>query len=481
MAAAPPEQLSVQPRLSRAARSLLQPHVLLLMGIVALAVGLRLAWIAYVNPSPLDGRFDDSVFYYTVAHSLAAGRGFVTFLGEPTAQWPPGYPFLLAALFKLVGIFHLPGNDIIYPKILNALGGGLTCLLIYLIGVKVFNRRVGLLAAFLFAVFLGQIFYSTLIMTEALTPTYLSLLLLLTVLWVVPQQNPRWYRPVLLGGLFGVFMLSRGEAAVLLVMTLLLWRLVTPTWRRFAAQSGLFVAAAALVVLPWTVRNAVQMHAFVPVMSATGHTLLAGQQPDPYNPDHVFPEARFQAQYANLPAPEREIKVENASMREAIHFMIHHPVEEAYFPFVKFYNLFREDANALAWINGNYNGTAFFSAAAMDKWTTLGNGYYIALMVVAGLGIPLWFSVKDKRKLALVLFVGGWVVIHMIFIPSGRYHAPLTPIFALWAAVPLIALYDRLSTRRRRVPAEREASPSMGGPSQENGIDQSPFLSPPAE
>ena len=53
----------------------------LLAIIVALAVAVRVAWIAYANVNPLDGRFDDTVFYFTSAQSLA--RDFTFRLARP--------------------------------------------------------------------------------------------------------------------------------------------------------------------------------------------------------------------------------------------------------------------------------------------------------------------------------------------------------------------------------------------------------------
>jgi 4-amino-4-deoxy-L-arabinose transferase-like glycosyltransferase len=428
-----------------------RPHVLALLAIIVLAIGLRVAWIAYVSPNPADGRLDDTAFYDHAGRALADGKGYVHFYGLPTAQWPPAYPFMLAGIYKAFG------HHIIIPKVVNALAGGLTCLLIYLVAARVFDRRVGLVAAFLFAVFPGQLFWSTLLMTESLTPALLCLMLLLFIMWVVERRRAGWLRYAILGALFGVALLARGEGVVLLLAALVVWRLVVPSWRQYAREAGLFTAAAVLVVLPWTIRNAVSMHAFIPVTSAAGHTLLAGHQDDPYNPYRVFPEAKIQAKYAYLcdrwgtqGCPEQEVKVENEALRESLRFMIHHPKDEARFPFIKFYHLFRSDADALGWINSWSPDPlpVLISPAAKDAWSTLANAYYIPLMIVAGLGIPLWFSVKDKRKLILVFFVGAWVATHLMLWPSGRYHVALTPVFSLWAAVTVIASYDILIARR---------------------------------
>ena len=447
MIAQPPsERTAPRSLLARAVAATARPHVLALLAIIVLAVGLRLAWIAYVDPVPTDGRADDTLFYDHAGVSLSQAAGYTGFLGSPTAQWPPAYPFLLAGIYKAFG------HNFAIPKVVNALAGGLTCLLIYLIAARVFDRRIGLLGAFLFAVFPGQLFWSTLLMTESLTPALLCLMLLLFILWVVERRDAGVLRYAILGAIFGVALLARGEAMVLLLAALAVWRLVAPSWRQFGREAGLFTAAAVLVVIPWTVRNAISMHAFIPISSALGHTLLAGHQEDPYNPYRVFPEAKIQEQYSYLPFPEREIKVENVALRESLDFMVHHPKDEARFPFVKFYHLFRSDADALFWINA-LHAPLYLSPGVKEAWVRLANAYYIPLMIIAGLGIPFWFSIKDKRKLILVFFVGAWVAVHLMLWPNGRYHAALTPIFALWAAVGLIAGTEALIARRRALAA----------------------------
>jgi 4-amino-4-deoxy-L-arabinose transferase-like glycosyltransferase len=461
MAADSPVDSNAPPVAASTLRMTSRRHLLLLLAIIVLAIGLRLAWIAYVNPSPFDGRADDTAFYAFAGKSLAGGHGYTNFYGFPTAQWPPAYPFLLASLFKVFG------TNIVIPKIVNALAGGLTCLLIYLIAAKVFDRRIGLLGGFLFAIFPGQIFFSTLLMTESLTPALLGLMLLLLLMWVVERKDARWFQHATIGVLFGVALLARGEAVMLVLAALLIWKLAVPAWRLFARQAGVFLVAAALTVLPWTIRNAVSMHSFVPVSTALGHTMLAGHQPDIYSPWRLFPETKYQEQYKNVPFPEREIKVENAAQHEALEFIVHHPVEESYYPFIKFYHLFKSDSEAVAWVNAYMpppdTRPKLLSAQEEDRFAVLANVYYVILMVCASVGLPLWFSFRDKRKLLLMLFAGAWVAIHLALWPSGRYHVALTPIFCLWAALSLVTVYDWLAEHRRRVVAAAAARGTARG------------------
>lgn len=417
-----------------------------LLFIFFLAFALRLAWIAYARPDPGDGRLDDSLFYDFTAQTLAAGKGYIHFKGYATAQWPPGYPLLLAAIYKVFG------HSIILAKLLNAFAGAAACLLIYAIGAKVFNRRVGFLAAVILAVFPSQIYYSTLVMTEALSSALFAVLILLVLTWTIERDDPSPLRLFLLGVLLGAAALMRAEIAVLLLAVLLVWKLMIPSWRTFARRAALLVAGMALVIMPWTIRNAISMHAFIPISSGAGHTFLAGHQKDPYNPHHFFPEVKYQREYEYLPYPEREVKIEREAMRAGLEFMVSNPRYEFFLLFEKLYHLYMSDSDALKWINigpvmpsGERRVT--IPDSATDKWSLLANGYYYAVMASAALGVLLWFSVRDKKRLLLVLFVAGWTLIHLAFIPDGRYHTSLIPIFCLWAAATLVFVWERVMGR----------------------------------
>src|SRR3990172_5726689 len=128
-------------------------HLLALALIVLLAVGLRIAWVAYINVDPTDGRFDDSLFYHEFARSLSDGRGYVNPLsGEPSANWPPAYSALLSS------VYFVFGPKIIAAKALNIALAAAAVLLTYALGARLFDRRVGLLGALVVALLPSHVY-----------------------------------------------------------------------------------------------------------------------------------------------------------------------------------------------------------------------------------------------------------------------------------------------------------------------------------
>jgi 4-amino-4-deoxy-L-arabinose transferase-like glycosyltransferase len=440
-------------------------YLLWLGAILLFALVLRLAWIAYAHPNPNDGRFDDTLFYDHAAQSLAAGKGFLGFFNAQTAGWPPGYPLLLAGIYKAFG------QGFLLPRLLNVFAGVATCGLVYVVGARVFDRRAGLVGAFLLAIFPSQIYRTTLLMTEVLTAGIVVLLAFLLLKWVMKEDGPSRLQAVALGVLFGAFALTRGEAMAFVPVALIVWKLAVPSWRRFAGGAVLMLATSVLAVAPWTIRNAITMHAFVPVASGLGHTFLAGHQNNPYAPLSVFPEAKITEKYSYLPYPEREMKVEREALRQGMDFAKSHPRYEVKLVFEKAYNMYKVDDDALAWIGGGWIDASkagwlqgswvqsldktgapvvTIPKAAEDNWRKLANWYYFGILLLAVASVPVSLAVRDKRKLLLVLLAAAWTAMHLAFIPGSRYHAPLLPLFALWAAVGIVFLWDRLTLLRKK-------------------------------
>ena len=111
------------------------------------------------------------------------------------------------------------------------------------------------------------------------------------------------------------------------------------------------------------------------------------------------------------------------------------------------------DATKVPWLQGSWvqsldkvgTPVVTIAPAAERNWKDLANGYYFAVLLMAATGVFAWFSLRDRRKLLLVLMVAAWTALHLAFMPGSRYHAPLLPLFALWAAAGVLFMWDVVS------------------------------------
>src|SRR3954452_597478 len=183
-----------------------------LAAIVAGAVVLRLLYVLVLaRHVPMAG---DSQFFNAEANLVAEGKGYIEpFVNAaygtrvPTAAHPPLYPTVLAAL-SLVGL-----KSVLAHRALGAFLGGVTIVLVALIGRRVGGDRVGLAAALIAA------FCPLLIAADGalLAETIYAPLIAATVLAAMRTvERPTPARAAALGALIGLAILTRSEAILLL-------------------------------------------------------------------------------------------------------------------------------------------------------------------------------------------------------------------------------------------------------------------------
>jgi 4-amino-4-deoxy-L-arabinose transferase-like glycosyltransferase len=301
-----------------------------LIAILLLGLGLRVgeAW---------DGRSPvyDAAAYAKIGANLECGEGFT--LGpratQPASNYSPGVPLLTAGLYKLTGGVHER-----FARVVLALLGSLAILFAYLIGRRLSGPLAGLIAAGVVAVYPALLEYQGMLMGEPLAATLLSGAVL-AMLWAdaagsaasargscrggrgalraghgssstpLPPRHPRvrWLVPgLLLGGLA----LVRPEyvAITLPIAAVVLARQGWDGWRECLAQAAVVLVGAAVIVAPWTARNAIALDRFVPVSTGGGQVLFAGSyMPSGGDPERVGEEIleRHPGLRAQLPPDPR--------------------------------------------------------------------------------------------------------------------------------------------------------------------------------
>ena len=222
---------------------------LALGAIAAAGAAIRIAWIELAPFRP-GGLIIDENYYHRVANFVADGAGFVSpsafDLGQtlPSAEKPPLYSMLLAAESELgLSSFHA-------HRLLGALLGAATIVLIGLLARRLGGPRLGLIAAALIAVNPVLWKWDSQVLSE---PLYAALLAALLLLANRVRERPTVGRAVALGAVIGLGGLTRPEALIylpLIGLLLLLWG------RRAAVRPVVAMAAVcALVMAPWVVRN----------------------------------------------------------------------------------------------------------------------------------------------------------------------------------------------------------------------------------
>src|SRR5712692_3177824 len=210
-----------------------------LIAILALAASLRLAWVLLIPNS----QYSDSVWYSGAAANLAASGMYG--LDGPSAWFPPGYPFFLAAIYKVVGHSEFAG------KLGNvAIGVALTGFT-YLLGRLLRGEVVGLLGAALIAVWPNLIFSTGILGSDLLAACGF-----VAAMWLGTRGDsgpvPAWVRALVLGQVIGWMVLASPVSLLLLASLSLWWWTSSHSVVRAIARLAPPVLIVGLIVGAWT-------------------------------------------------------------------------------------------------------------------------------------------------------------------------------------------------------------------------------------
>jgi 4-amino-4-deoxy-L-arabinose transferase-like glycosyltransferase len=248
-------QPSRWPNLKRLPCCLLRP---ILVGLAIRLVVAAIAFHSFMNPARDHWEFAFEMGH--IARSLAMGQGFSSpFWGDtgPSALLTPVYPTLLAAIFKVFGVFSTT-SALVFLSI-NCFFSALTAVPIFFIARRTFDPRTARLTAWVWA------FFPYSINLAAATMWYhgfVALLLSAVVLFALSlQHNDRlgaWFG---FGALFGFAALTN-PVVVVVAPPIGLWLLF-----RLARQRKHWIKPATvgslgmlLIVLPWPLRNHFVLH-----------------------------------------------------------------------------------------------------------------------------------------------------------------------------------------------------------------------------
>ncbi|MBI3265161.1 MAG: tetratricopeptide repeat protein [Acidobacteria bacterium] len=463
---------------------------------VALAVRLAHLWLIRRTPffSVLLG---DSAAYDTWARQLAGGD----WVGREVFYQAPLYPYFLGVLYALIG------PNLLAIRIIQAVIGSVSCVLVALAGRRLMSPQAGLVAGLVLAVYAPAIFADALIQKSVLDVFFVCL-----ALWIVshaieearlkpsaPTDRARlkpgtmtvtrradrvddearrkvgattatrrelgkrgWW--VALGIAVGFLSLTRENALVLVAVTAL-WLLLRRDWnvKRRLAHAGVLFLGAALVLVPVAIRNQVVGGELALTTAQFGPNLFIGNN------------ARSDGTYMSLRsghgAPEYERQDATELAERALGRSLT-PGEVSQYWTGRALAFVR--SNPLAWLRlvGRkcmllWNRAEIVdteSQATHEDWSpilrTLAPVTHFGTLVplaVAG----IWIAWPDRKRLSLLYTMlaayAGSVVVFYVF---ARYRYPLVPMLVLPAAAGLVELGRFVRDRLGRAHDQR---PAAGG------------------
>ena len=259
-------------------------HSLFWMVLVALV--LRLVVMCFLYPERTDPYRDHWRMggeAGRIARSIAQGEGFSNPLfGKtgPTAWLAPIFPYLLAGIFKIFGVYSKASA--IVALALDCLLAALTCIPVYFIARKSFGERTAFWAGWAWAFFPYSIYFSAdFIWATTLTTLLMSLVFLVALHIESSSSVWAWIGFGALSGMGGLT-----DPVVMSVAPFLgawAWYRLYKSGGRWVAPGVGAVLAVTLVVSPWFIRNCETFHKIVPFRSCLGLEVYCGNNQDSWH------------------------------------------------------------------------------------------------------------------------------------------------------------------------------------------------------
>jgi 4-amino-4-deoxy-L-arabinose transferase-like glycosyltransferase len=213
----------------------------------------------------------DSAFYQSIGFNLLKEHCFCLGPYISTVDRAPLWPFTIA------GISIVFGPSDYYARLFLSLIGSGTCVLVYLFARDLFSRRIGILAGAFAAIYPELYIYDGWLYTESL---YIFLLFAVCYGLYRLQRTPErtWRIWITCGILLGLLSLTRPNG-VTAIGLFIIWAIIMAwqkllTWRVTARGVLATTLIALALIAPWTVRNYLVTHTFIPVAIGDGTVLL---------------------------------------------------------------------------------------------------------------------------------------------------------------------------------------------------------------
>lgn len=402
------------------------------------ALFIRLATIAFFRTYEIPPDQDHYSFAWEagrVARAIALGEGFSNpyqVHTGPTALLPPVFPYLLALIFKVFGIYSTASAVAILT--INSVFSALVCVVVYRIAQESFGFKVAILAGWLWALYPYSIYCTA----RSIWETNLSVLLMSTLFWMTLRlEQGRSTRAWLgYGVLWGVTALT--NPAILSVLPFLAAWLIVRHRKRGSGCVRQLAACAALImvfVIPWTVRNFLTFGQVIPMRSGLGLELHVG--------NHATDETLYAVDLLPLNNAKELARFAQAG-------------EIAY--------MAEKRQEALEWIAENPGRFVWLSCRkALYLWThawsipqTKGYSLAVGLMGIAVIssisllalhGLAAAFRECGHLATPYLLVMLVYPTIYALTHPMLRFRHPIDPMVLVLVAFSLWRIWDRLRAK----------------------------------
>ncbi len=425
--------------ISRTLSPILKNRNLSFLSIFLSALIIKLALFFFIT--------DPIIFYKYPYFAEKISKGMD--IGERILDISPLYLYVSAIFYKVYG------QNWEVLAIFQIFLGSLNCLLIYLIGERIFNRTVGLIGATVLMLY-GNLTLIELTLEPETLAIFLNSLIILALIAAKDGANPRFrvWKWLAAGALIGLSIITKPNG-LLFIPPAVLWIWGgSSSWRQKSKATLFLLMGIILLVSPITLRNYSKFHDFILITADGGKVFFHGNGPGatgigradlPHQglaeegqiePDyaHVLFRKVARAQTGTALSPS---ECAHFWFSQAFGYMKGHILQASVLLFKKF---------TFFWTNYEVHDidSAYKNYKTLRFWPLLPFGG------LSTLGIMGMFLAMKKFRQAFLLYsvVFVYLLSVLFFFAASRYRLPAAPFLAIFAAYALTSFYSAWRERR---------------------------------
>lgn len=378
-------------------------EILLVSCLLIFSFLIRIYYLSTMDIPPL---IYDAHNYDVMTRQLLDKGVFGYASNSSNAYITPGYPLFLAAIYKIFG--YAAQSPLMEVRVIQIFLTTITIGIVYLLGKKILNRRVGFLAAFFFSIYLVAIWVPTTILTEALF-TFFFVLYLYFQMIALGKNTYKW--DFVAGTTLAAAVLVRPSIAPLMFLPYIYYYFNTKN-NNLIKKFLIMALGFTILMMPWWIRNFVTLNEIV--LSATQEDpLLRGTYPYGIGEESI--------PYTNQKKEAIKRLVEGFT-KQPLLYIKWFTIGKFDWLYFKIYYYVGNATNALSSLLPFHNFIVWFG------WV----------------GVLLSFIRKEIRLISLYVIL--FTFIHLIFVATSRYSYPIMPLLMLLSAYIIDILFRRKTT-----------------------------------
>ncbi len=347
----------------------------------------------------------------------------------------PGYPYFLALLLLCTA------KNIFWVKVLQAVMGAVSSVLVYLIAREKFGKGVGIFSGFIMSIYPLFIYYDAMLL---ITSFFILMILLVLYVSLRLEKKQTIILTLLTGLLVGIGCITRPNL-ILFIPFHIIWMLMVfdlgKRWKYAIVRILIYLLPVVLVICSVTLRNYLVDREFFLIATNGDLNFYLANNPDSSYTLNLRPglewEIFLQTPYKELGENISKKKVQLFWRQKSLDYIKKNPLQ---FAFGKIINLYRF-----------FDGYEYRRIQMYDYYKKhspilrIPVSFYI-ISPLAIIGIILAF--KEFRKNSLfIFFIISFILSIILFFVASRHRLPIVPVLIIFASCTIMKVVDAVRKR----------------------------------